>query len=153
MVRCGFPGPTNEDSPERPCDAVDERMERITRQAVGRWLSHPDGEDLAQEARLAYWQSPETDSDALLVVKVRRRAIDAWRRMTRSKESPSDALHEQPVHDHPPYDAAHLGLPDGWRRLVERVANGQDDLEPHQADGIRIFLETTGRVGEVSTES
>lgn len=124
-------------------------MERITRQAVGRWRSHRDGEDLAQEARLAFWQS-EGDGDALLVVKVRRRVIDAWRRMTRSREQVVAVLPEVASHDVRRYDASHLGLPPRWQRWAEQVADGLIEPDADTASSVRIFLEETGREGDVS---
>lgn len=129
---------------------MNERMERITRQAIGRWRSHRDGADLAQEARLAYWQS-EGDGDALLVVKVRRRVIDAWRRMTRSREQLVAVLPDVPVVDVTRYDASHLGLPPRWQAWVEQVANGEIDADDPTADAVRIYLRETGRDGEVGS--
>ena len=55
-------------------------MEKLVKQATSCWSGHRDIEDLVQLGRIAYWkENCSDDSEALAVVKIKRRVIDGWR--------------------------------------------------------------------------
>lgn len=122
---------------------IDEaHMNKIVNMAASNYFG-PYYDDLVQVGRIAYWEfCEEQDSEALMVTKVRRRIIDAWRKTThhRSKHPISFVElceeYDKPVIDPDYFTPNCLGLPERHTYVISAIANGAMKSEVAKSLGV-----------------